>query len=38
MRARPLPSVPSSGSDEPSFGVPPGSVPLEDRVQLAYDN
>ena len=31
-------SVPHSGSSEPSFGVPPGSVPLEARVQLPYDN
>jgi len=32
------PSVPQSGSIKPSFGVPPGSVPLEARVQLPYDN
>jgi len=29
---------PMSGSTEPSFGVPPGSVRLEARVQLPYDN
>jgi hypothetical protein len=33
----PRPS-PTSGSVEPSFGVPPGSVRLEARVQLPYDN
>jgi len=36
-RRRPRRS-PTSGSNEPSFGVPPGSVQLEARVQLTYDN